>query len=572
METEKKIEIEVALRDTVSLTLKRMADNLDAINQKMGRAGQEVSKGADGFKQVESAVKQTTQAFQHNIKSTEGFGVSMGGLLGILGRFGPAAWVAAGVTVGKLVTDQIAKISNDRLRLKAISQDTGLTEDQVSVLQRYGRRIGLQDAQSNELIASGGGALLQLQYSGTNAKLFANLSANGFIRKANELVETVRGPGGVMAGIQKQADQYAELFKINAGDAARYAQTVGIPEHYLKDFNKNIVGLTPQWKMAEKTAQDFVENLADLNDWLSGRMKMATYQAMRFSNWFANTMLWSAQAVSGNIIAPDIINPRQRKSEGLSPLTQQELETIQRNLELEQIKEHSEARAGTLAEIAKLLQGMADKNRIEGRWMGGPVLPGREYQVGEYGPETFSSDGMKTLIDGGGRLGGLRFRPSRPGVIDPFYSSSPQGSEDFPRDPMGTAEENWTALNKALKGFYGQGAGTPEGRPLPYDPADPSILSLYESFKFRERQMEADTMRMDRPPGFDDARTWEKYSGGIQPISSRGFIDDDGRGSTGVSLEADIDFRNVPEGVMTEADGDGFDNFNVKKSRQLEGI
>jgi hypothetical protein len=36
------------------------------------------------------------------------------------------------------------------------------------------------------------------------------------------------------------------------------------------------------------------------------------------------------------------------------------------------------------------------------------------------------------------------------------------------------------------------------------------------------------------------------------------------------SLNADITFKNVPLGVTTKADGDGFDNFRVNKSRALE--
>jgi hypothetical protein len=40
-------------------------------------------------------------------------------------------------------------------------------------------------------------------------------------------------------------------------------------------------------------------------------------------------------------------------------------------------------------------------------------------------------------------------------------------------------------------------------------------------------------------------------------------------GGTG-SLGAEIIFKNVPDGVETSAEGDGFDNFKVNKTRQLQ--
>jgi hypothetical protein len=134
---------------------------------------------------------------------------------------------------------------------------------------------------------------------------------------------------------------------------------------------------------------------------------------------------------------------------------------------------------------------------------------------------------------------------------------------------MGSVEENYNALQDALKGIYGGWAGTPEGRPGGPGGRDLFGDPLIESLKRKEEEMNArGWLNSQSPEG--EIPYGGIPQGRLQNINFDSLLDDFG-GNEG-QLEAEIFLKNVPPGVTTDADGDGFDNFRVNRTKQLDQV
>jgi hypothetical protein len=583
MAVDKRIELELVIRDTVSLTLKTVADNLEKINKSVGKVAGE-GAGSEGAGETFKKIKESTEGIRK--LSEEGAQEATAHaerILPLVARLsGPAGRFAFVFAATAFVMDAVTGEVKKSVALKALVEDTGFPQHFIDVLRQAQKKLGIEDGEAEENIRRVGNAMSEMAF-GKGSLLAKELDRIGEGNLAKTMENFAIG-GDRQAGTMAAINRVTELNKVAAAggpdaqeaarQAIRIADALKMRPSFFKDLTETLKTVHPSQQMAIKEVKSYFAGYWDFWTVVGNIFTTVKMGAVVTANRYLGV---ASALIDAHTM---VIDPRAREARGLPPLTAAEIEDF---------KKRNENTLELMKEILSIFQGAQNKESIEKRWVGGSVLPGRSYMVGEKGPEMLFSSGGSQII---GASGPEVIRAGESGNIDtssferfrrplgdggtssfnerfgfwPQFRHTPEGYVAQPRERFGggTPEENWEALNKALTGDWGVGVGIPEGRTDDVtDPERPSIFDL------RMKEQEFEGQQRIFPPSAEFEPPFGPETG--HRISSRTMLDRE-LGGGGGSLGAQIIFNNVPEGVETNAEGEGFDNFTVNKTRQLGAI
>lgn len=531
---DQKLELEIALRDSVSLTLKAIAANVEEMNRKLSRGGTAIAEGTDTLKRLEFNVRSVGTTAKDSTKSLMGMNDILKQMTMFLstGPLGMAAGLVAGTgMVAKIMVDY----SKSRLDLRRMSQDTGLSEDQISISQRTYRRMGLPWEEANKNITRMATSLKELQQYEGGSDLAKSLSDIGEGKFWQETLLPLMRAGREDEAYRELFKKYDELQARSAEAARLYANyALKIPESFLEGYIEASKGIAP----AYRTNLQYAEQWTKEWELLCERLRNA-------GNWFLRralrgffTSYWRRPSFGievGRNLPPIITDPKLRESLRLNPLTKEQLDAL---------GETKKDSLKTQRDIGTILQNMWDKSKEAiGRQEGGPVTSGNRYIVGERGPELFSGGGRYALVGEGGPE---PFRPQISGTVtkadltEALLRAEAGAREWQPKAPTAT---------DVMLGMFAPGMW---GRVLTMMKNDPARGDVLRTI-------------MRRYLGIEDPKEPAPWLPGGAWDQARAGIDGEGRVAD-VSLGGSIDFRNVPPGVRTEAESDGLDEFAMSRS------
>lgn len=557
-----KIEMEIALRDSVSLTLKAIAANLEAVNEKLTRGGDEMKQGGDSIQKI----SKHTRDLGENVKATSRHLVGLGDSIIKIGAFlgpiiGPSAALVGGTT---LLGNKLKEFTNERMRLKQLSENSGFTEDDVSIMQRTQKRMGISREEANANIERVGSKLQGLLVGRTGSELYRGLADMGLARFGKELLAMVE-TGDIGKAFRMILIEY-ETIRAKFGEAAasHYAGVVGLDDSFLQRYTKASQGVVPAFRMSIEAAEDWGE-----------RWDIIHHNLHNWWNWTVGNMIWSIVRTEEAVAAGaktagemPIVIPGAEGAQP-APYATKPSKDVQAGDAARDVLTTQKDTNKLFGNIKDILQRMWEKDKgqnLTNRQQGGPVIAGRQYIVGEGGPELFGSAGRFTLVgEGGAEL----FRPKTTGTITKASVTADM------RQAMAIGEE-------AARAYEPKGLGDP--RSIVADAlAGPMKRPLHVMKRYED----------------DPAmRTWLRSFGEYIPQSVKDFIgvkpvEDDptepapwrpggewdrvraGMDAAGANFDsrwgAMIEFKNVPQGVKTTADADGFDDFVMSRSQAAIG-
>jgi hypothetical protein len=557
MASDQKIELELAIRDTVSLTLRQIAQNLDNINKKVTKSSEGIKEGVESLDKI----KQHTEGFGHSARRSGDavrhlsqsvdlikVGTRGPGLFGTVGGV-----VGIGLAIGKFATEALRNSAAARARLKDLSIDTGLTEEKLSILTQYGQKKGFAEEESQKIAVDLGTAINDMKSLGTRAPLFERLDAQNQGPLGMELIALAK-KGDVGAAIDKAMDAIDKAYRESESKGRKLAGAFGPPMSYVQGYAEGIKDIKPAFSIDLETSKKILVEKAEFDRWMLSISNDAADTAIKIAERVIELTEKTNQYVF-TTIRPDVLDPEERKRLKLPEITPEEAEQLRTSKEQRSL----------LLDILRSIKQSNDE-AIEKRQFGGLVQAGRTYEVGERGAESFSSYGGVQPVVGIGEERRMLFRPNRSGAImpdsnDPFVPPPPL-RPDEQAVPGGTAAENYAALQRALR--TRPFIGYDERENLPGQSGsnlfgDPEARFLKQQERGMEEQLKL---------------PWWKFPdfGGdyVGPEGQQTSLDS-ALGGVGIpELNAEINFTNVPDDVTTDADSDGFDNFRINKTRQLE--
>ena len=553
-EPDKKIELELAVRDSVSATLKVIAANLEAVNSKLSRGGNAIQESVETLQKVSVHTAGVGENAKQTTRALLGVGDTLKSIMSLVAT-GPIGWATAVAAAIGLVGAQMGKLATRRLELKRLSQDTGLSESKISILQRYGKRMGFDPEVTHKNIVQGATAIKEMFTAGAGSTLFTNLADIGEAKFGAELLKDVQKGGSIDASFDKIAAHYEELFKKDPIQAAKFAQASMMSESFLRDMKANSAGLVPAYEMSAEAAEAWAKRMSLVHE---------SYNALWAGTmgFFIRTLILGDKAVAkyrqhfgaDRAYLPHITDPIQRQQMGLKPLTGEQLE---------QLKTSKKDSASVLSEIAGSIKRLYEKGKeVPGRQEGGSVLPGRPYIVGEQGPETFSASGQSSVVGEGGPE---VIRPAIPGHITKAGIAEAIATGDA----RARAYEPPSPVNVMASRVVSRMAG-------PVSPLLKIMRAFGDSAEARTALRKWTGLGSyynvaDNP---SEPAPW-KAGGEFEKIASlenqRCNLDaaQQVTGGTQLKLIGGVNFTNVPPGVSTKAESDGLDKFQMARTQPL---
>jgi hypothetical protein len=643
MAADQKIELELALRDSVSVALRTIAGNIDQMNAKLTRGGEEIRQGTDTLSKVAKNTKDIGESARTASRHLVGLGDTLIKVSSLL-TTGPVAIGAGIVATTAAIGRQLKGVADERLRLKALSEDSGLSEDKISIMMRTQARQGINPEQATKNIEIMTGKLKDMSTQKTGSEIYRGLVDIGMARYGKQLLDSVTS-GDFAKAVSQIFDQYAEIYKTHGATAAMaYAQVVGVHESFLQTYKAASEGVKPAYRLNLEAAQSWADRWAIVHENLE----------MMWDTTIGS-MIWTLVRIDEGIASLEGVQKKFPTLEGLeSAVPGSEGMPIGPDLpnlpggsqDAEDLKDSKKDSAKILDDTKGILERRWERLKgLVGRQEGGPILAGRDYQVGEAGPEVFNAGGEYSLVGEGGPE---RFRSKKPGMLEKFEQKSAGMTagqlgtglalKKFAPGPIGWAlsviaadeDKAWRDWARTkLGGVFGYDpeVGTPNpwevGGSWDKDPQSQVAQKLGDQDEEHQKHMEnmaamsaqiaphglnweqwrrsenvegvesgqAEQEWFESPysmyPGEGDSfeAMAERERAAMARYSERGPLSEQAgigdiermimdRASPAMagrhSMAAEIEFNNVPPGVETEASGEGFDEFNVNKTKQLE--
>lgn len=551
-EPDKKIELELAVRDSVSATLKIIAANLEAVNSKLSRGGNAIQESVDTLQKVSVHSAGVGENAKQTTKSLLGVSDTLKSIMTLVAT-GPIGWATAVAAAIGLVGAQMGKLATRRLELKRLATDTGLSENKISILQRYGKRMGFDPDVTHKNIVQSATAIKEMFTAGAGSTLFTNLADIGEAKFGAELLKDVQSGGSIDKAFDKVATRYDELFKQDPARAAQFAQASFMSESFLRDMKANADGLVPAYEMSAEAAEAWAKRMSLVHE---------SYNALWAGTmgFFIRSLILGDKAAAkvrhlfrDRIDRPDVTDPAQRQKLGLQPLSGEQLERLRTS------KKDS---ASVLGEIAGSIKRLYDKGKdIPGRQEGGSVLPDRPYVVGERGPETFIANGeSRTVGESGAEIiksavGGFVEKKAE-GWQQPVAGMYSQALGKFMPGPVGWAAKIMKQDVEAgypLRTWMRQALGI----------ADPHEAAPWAAGGAWEKE------RAVASTGSGVARSGLVQQASLEDMRCNFDAAQQITGGTQLKLVGGVNFTNVPPGVSTKAESDGLDTFQMARTQPL---
>jgi hypothetical protein len=356
------IEIEVALRDSTSAVLKDISRQIDTVSKKMVETGK---TGAEAFDKIKRSAQGSREESSRTNQSLTGMhGIMTGMAKTLLGPTGVAAGFVA-------VERAMSRFAENRVQLQAMSADVGISTGYISVMERTLARMGVKG--SAEVIQNLGGQLKELSTYKFNSQLFTDLNRMGEGDFAKKLLATVES-GDYDKAVRMMIDKYTELGEKSKAKQTYYArEVIHTNESILKSYGRTAEGVGQAYEISYTESQEYLNKMESIhNKWntVMGKTLNTTLSALnqmdtgfsslaeKIRNFVGLKYFKAAETKPGESVAKEVTNESTRIRMGLPPL----------------------------------IMGPEQPNQQKppGRATGGPTYSGRNYIVGERGPEVFS--------------------------------------------------------------------------------------------------------------------------------------------------------------------------------------
>ena len=553
MPVDEKIEIELELKDQSSAVIQNIAKSVSEVIKHMGELGKASSGGASGITHTTKSVKDLGEKTKDSNKE-------LSGIAAILIPLSGAAGIAFGIGAGLVAAaNALDKVAGSRLRLQNLSMDIGLTVDQISIMSKTFEKMGIGAEEAMSRVTQIGMAVKEMEQHGTGSQLFRDLAERGFADFARAMYRTVQAGEGYKA-IQDFIAEANRLEKVDGpAAAARFTSTLnGMSDGIRKTYAERSKGVEAARQLNLETTKELRKTFEENKVAVWNIFAPLVDDALQYLNTRRGLQLLGGAAGGAVGYLPWIFDKKPLAPLSSDPLLLDPSKALKRkDHKFEFEKEDEDTKKETNSTLEKI--GDSIKKLFGGtpKQHGGSVEEGKNYLVGEDGPGVF--------------------RPNAPGGITPSTAI-----EDRRGDPVpGWLEDTWGDIqnfrrnNPVAKWLYGEDysldhlrlplAENPLGFPGAPDPAEIWTTDNYNQFKRGETPgSPTGRIRSIVAPGWYEQQEQERQELDIR-LQTEG-----GGGVT--SLDADITFRNVPPGVTTKADGEGFDNFKVNKSKSLEGM
>jgi hypothetical protein len=578
MAVDKRIELEIALRDSVSLALKAVAENLERINKAQTKGGEgKAEEGSDSFRKIKEHTDGIHKISTEGGKAVTGVAESMWNVAGLLLR-GALRWAVLAEEAARFAAGIIQNSQRDRLEWHALAEDTGLTEKFASMLVNAQRTVGIQSPQGKANVLNMMNSIRDMA-AGPGSEITKRLGIIGENDIARQ-IEDLEMKGEHEAAVRLAIKRGSELFeREDKTQAYKYADAWKMQPSFFKGMHAALQTAVPS----------YMTSLEGAKNWMIGWDIAAKYYAYTTS-WLQNLVVKSILPGMPKYWTPEAGAERQFNPEAFGIPADK----------VEAWKERNKETLSILKDILGIFQRQQNKQSLEKRESGGTVLAGRKYLVGEKGPELFrSNSGQSEMVGGpkiitpktGGDISstGASFAAARDaaraaGVSDPETAASIAMLESgWLKRGTGSVFDKSGGTNpfgQTGVGSHGFVIGRDRQKHKVYGSLEEGFADHFRRWGEHYRGTPQDTVENLVKHDYNTVnKNWQKdvlaihnrMASEASPDYRRDIDGELGGGSGGGLLGAQIIFKNVPEGVETDAEGEGFDNFTINKTRQLQG-
>lgn len=554
IEQQQKIEIELEIQKTAATAVvQEIAKSISDVVKNVGDMGAATTGTDSGLARTTKSVQQLSEKSKDSTKS---LGMLATALAPLVGPIGTIALIGSGLAAVASTLDDFA---TKKLNFKNLSIDIGLTTGQMSIMGRTFERMGMSADESKSRIQEIGAQLKDLQTYGERTDLFRNLSFRGDGAFAKALLKAVKA-GEFYEAFQMINKEYNRIHTVEGPAAANnfLSNVNGMTESIAKFYDERSKGVRESVHTNTAALKEFHQRYEDITNALSNRWSQFVYTVMGFSLAYGNIFMPEKYDPSlggklggfvGRLFDPKPMGPGPAADDPSRSMLKRKGHRFEFEKDDKEEKDSKKETNSTLERIRDSIKGLfggAPKQH------GGSVEAGQNYLVGENRPEVYMGGGDIQFV---GVDGPQIIQPSSPGMIS-ASGNFPQFMPNIhaPQIEMPSFENRFGDWNaKSFEGRFG----------------DWNKSSVEDRFGDWTTQGGG-----TRPSGSFDFR-----GGGVNPSAGPDMSSFDRRqldvtlnAETGAApnLNAEITFKNIPPGVMTKADGDGFDNFKVNKSKALE--
>lgn len=544
--TDQKIEIELELQDKAASVVKDISTSVSDLVKHLNQVTKDNSGGESGINKTSSNIKRLGDNAKDSSKHLDGIAASLRSLAGAAGTLA----LVGGALYS--VANQLNNFAVKKLQLNALSIDIGFTTKEISRMTRTFELMGSSAESSKQQLVSIGGVLRDLKVLGEGSDVFRSLSFHGFNDIAKKLFVEMNS-GSAYQAFLMVIEQYNKLEETDKRSARLFLSFFpGLTESMAKNFAERTKLVKDLYQTNTEAMQEFHNRWETISEGVDDMVKRKQFKFMGMSLDIAK--FFENFGFSKEQVAPQPFD--------LKKLPDTFSDRFGNWKELEETKKEGSSTLEKIRDSIKNLFGFGSSKQH-----GGSVEAGQNYLIGEDGPELFQGGGnMQVVGEGGPSI--IQF--SSPGMImaggREEYAGFPQFMPNIhtPQVAMPPFEERFGDWNS--KGFNDR-------------------FGEWNSKGFGERYGDWSTSGGGTRP--TDGYSTPNWKGGdwqgdgfspsmgsdISSIERRQLdIMLSAESGEAPSLNADITFKNVPAGVMTKADGDGFDNFKVNKSRSLEDM
>lgn len=524
MPVDQKIEIELALQDQASQTIQAIAASVSDVVKNIGAMGN-ASTGTD------SGIARSVRSVQALGEKSKETGKSLSTIAAILAPMAGAAGTVALIGTGLIAaTNALGEFAKGGLKLKNLSVDIGFSVDQMSVMTRTFERMGMDAGEAQKHMTAIGQALKNIQTYGNGSEIIRTLSQMGHGAFATQLLQTVKA-GEFYQAFNMINQEFNRLYTVEGpAAAANFRSTIGgLTESIAKNYAERSKGVQPAIHANIKEMQRFNNILEEYKTRISNAWSKLLDDYMGYQIKFKNFMMG--------------LEPFTRKPP-TEPNASQSLGGIRRRKKTETLLEDGkEEKKETNKKLETIRNSLQSLGGAKPKKFGGPVEQGQRYLVGEARPELYIGGGDVRLL---GMDGPEIIQPATSGTIIADAGEalrSLQPSLVLGDGGLGPSFNSGRSSDQAGQSFFG-GITTPSGSG--YDPGQVIQSAMTEP---------SSNWAM---PMFNDHER-RQLDINLQAEMS----------APSLSVSSDITFRNVPPGVTTMMNGEGFDNFKVNKSKAL---
>jgi len=578
-----KIEVELALKNTASAAVQDIFKDVSELVKHVHEMGKASSGTDSGIEKTVKGIKGLKDRTDDSHKSFSQLAAILAPMVGVGGTIALVATAFAGAA---FALDEFGK---GRISLQNLAVDLGLSVDEMSVMEKTFRLMGIPADDAKSTVVAIGALLKNIQTYGERTEAFKNVSFMGERGAAfmKNFLETIRsGPGGEYKGFLMVLDEYNKLIKDEGLQRANQflKNFPGVSESAALKYREKSKDVEPSFKPQIEAIEKLHQRIAEVKSKVNNAKN-------RLMDWILLNQRALQEYVHDLLSPKPLAPPGFNERFGIWPGTPFGRGGQQFGLDDKpasfkdrfgdfdlDIKKESNDKLKEILDSTKRLFPP-----VSPRQFGGSVEAGQSYLVGERGPELFAGGGDSELVGAGGpetikpkSSGMIQTLPESRAIDDRRGESSGWGPanswlEKFAYStgiPQAIIDmHNFRRNNPVAKWLYGEDYGLnnlrlplaePHGLGSPGPPDTTEIWSNSDWEQFKRGQTPGSATGKVR--SISPSSWWEREQ-----------LDQSLRSEeSGSNLSAEITFRNVPPGVMTNADGDGFDNFKINKSKAID--